>query len=204
MSTSPVSGPGVAANSVGAAQLVSSQVNRDGLRLQGENVLVEPFPALASTVGSSLTSGTIYALAVGLRAGDVLTNLFTNVVVAGSGTAPTLIRQGVADSNRVIRALTADTHADAQWLSTGITSFPLSAAYTAPADGLYYLCIIQVGAFGTTALNIRKCTVPIGLPAVAGGVVISGNQNGQTDLPTVGNAMTLATSSTNSLWLAAN
>jgi len=204
MPTSPASGPGSLVAPVGAASLSSSMVNRDGIRRTGLNILAEPFHAAVASSNAVLAGGVAYAMAVGLRAGDVLTNMFTNVITAGAGTAPTLIRQGVCDSAGVMLAVTAQSQASAQWTATGTSTIALTAPLTIAADGLYFLCIIEVGAFGTTPLQLRKCGSGGVVPAVAGGALIAGAQTGLTDLPAVSSSLVLGSASSGHWWLAAN
>ena len=143
-------------------------------------------------------------MAVGLRNGDVVANVIASITTAAAGAVPTLIRLGLADSTGKMLAVTADVKSDAQWTALGLGVFPLSAAYTVPADGLFYLCIIEVGAFGGTPLQVRRQSTAGSLPALTGGKLMMAAQTGLTDLPTVGNSLTLGAPSSNAIYLGCN
>jgi hypothetical protein len=171
----------------------------------GLGLLSQTWNVQAPGTQSVLTSGTIYCCAAGFRSGDVVTNMLCSVATAGAGTAPTLIRQGVADSTGKMLAVTADTHASAVWTALGLVSVALSAPLTIPGTGLYYLCFIEVGAFGTTPMQLRAAGNSGGGPgAVAGFPRALAAQAGQTDLPAVNASLTLGGGGTIGFWQAVN
>jgi hypothetical protein len=144
-------------------------------------------------------------MAVGCRGGDVLTNMLANVTTAGVGTTPTLIRQGVADSTGKVLAVTATSQASAVWTTgNAVASVALTAPLTLPSDGLYYLCMIEVGAFGTTPMQLRKIGNPANIGAVPGFPRPMAAQTGQADLPAVNSSITLGSSSAEPFWFAGN
>ena len=74
-------------------------------------------PALTSTA-SAATSGTIYAVGVPYRRGQVVTNIGFLLNVAASGNDPTSIYVGLASATTML-AGSADHNASALWDSTG-------------------------------------------------------------------------------------
>jgi hypothetical protein len=81
----------------------------------------------------------------------------------------------------------------------------LSAPYTIPADGIYYLTMIRVGSFGTTGEALGAVTAggnaykAVGSNPLRWGYIAS-----QTDLPAVGVALGALTGSGVNFYLAAN
>ena len=133
-------------------------------------------------------NGRIYLGLVGLNAGDVVTNVLQVVEDAAAGTPPTRIRLGLASSAGVIVARTAEVQAAAGWKVGGaVVVNALSAPYVVPATGGYYLCSIQVGAWGTTAVGLRARTAGAGFYfAIGSGPPWYGNTGGgDSDLPAV-------------------
>ncbi len=179
--------------------------DRASVLTTGLGILTQTWNAEAPGQQAPLVSGTIYCCAVGLRAGDVVTNMLASVATAGSGTTPTLIRQGVADSTGKVLAVTADSHASAVWTSAAVASVALTAPLTIPSQGLYYLCIIEVGAFGTTPMQLRGASNSGSGPGAVSGFPRSlATQAGQADLPAVNSSITLGGSTTIGFWLAGN
>ena len=143
-------------------------------------------------------------MAIGLRSGDVVTNMIASVTTAAAGAVPTLIRMGIADSTGKMLAVTADLKSDAQWTAQQEAVFPLSAQLTIPAEGLYYLCIIEVGAFGGTPLQLRRFGTAGIITAVGTGKLISAAQSGLTDLPAVNSSLVLVTAGYDAFYMGCN
>ncbi len=174
------------------------------LKEQGLGLCAESTPLSQFIAGAALTSQQVQGVCVGLRAGAVVTNLATCLTVAASGTAPTHMRMGIADSTGKILGVTADTTAAASW-TIGVVSLALSASLTIPTSGLYIVCLVQNGAFSVTQ------------PSFARVVAVDASQNaaigsnpprafqwaGQTDLPAVNSSVTLTAASTFTFWAAA-
>jgi hypothetical protein len=129
---------------------------------------------LVETGTLALTAGTVYAMSVPLLAGQVISRLGFGINVAGAGTVPTHIYIGLCDSTGKMLAQSADLAANAGWTSgTKLTSFPLSASYTVPTTGLYYIVILQVGAWGTTQMTLDR-TLGLGTQIDGAGAFIYG------------------------------
>lgn len=164
-------------------------------------MVTESLPLNTVSAGAALTSQLVQGVTVGLRQGDVITNLATCVTVAASGTAPTTLRLGIADSTGVMLAVTANTTAAATWV-LGIVSLALTANLTVSADGVYYVVIVQNGAFSVTNPSFaRIAAVDATQNAAIGAAPKRAFQwAGQTDLPAVSSPLTLTTSTVTSFW----
>lgn len=151
--------------------------------------------------GTAPTQGTVYVRAIPLRAGQVITNVVLETITAASGTAPTSMFVGLADSTGKMVAQSNDLRASGIWTAgAGMVQAPLSGTYTVPADGMYYAVFLQVGAFsvtqpvfekgvnnsaaagvGTTIFGTGATTAQTALPAnasnIAGGIVTTNGIN---------------------------
>jgi hypothetical protein len=183
----------------------SASSGRAQLLLTTLGLVSENVRAAVLTTSAPLTSQQITCGLLPLANGDVITNVVVDISTAAAGTAPTLIRLGIADKTGKILAVTADVHADAQWTSTGFKQFPLTSPLTIGTSDSYFACILENGAFGTTALRL----VETGAPGTNYGVIGSGTapwmwMNGQTDLPAVNSSMTLITGGNIVPWFGVN
>lgn len=148
----------------------------------------QTFPAPTLTNGGLLASQGILGSAIYLQAGQVISNVVVGVAQAGAGTAPTTIRLGVANSSGVMQAVTANVAGSANW-TAGVAnvSFPLTASWTVPASGLYYVLVYVSGGFTTTALQLeRGSNANLGLPVGSGLAAYGQFGAAQADLPIVG------------------
>jgi hypothetical protein len=158
--------------------------DRTQLGVTARGLTAETFPLYVNASGQVPATQTVYYTLIGLRAGDVITNIAVSVNTAASGTAPTSIFVGLYDSagNRV--ALSANLKDDAKFTSTGQKAFALTAAYTVPSDGGYYCAFLIDGTFASTNVQLHRCgSNTVASAALAGGVAPHGAQTGQTSLP---------------------
>lgn len=138
--------------------------------------------------------------AIGLNAGDTISNILFCLTVAASGTAPTLARAGIFDSTFALVASTADLHASAIWTATGYATAALSASYSPSVSGLYYAGFLKNGTWGTTQPSFLS-----GTTQTLAGHIISGSlrpwweQTLQADLP---NPATPANPTNAPIWVA--
>lgn len=167
-------------------------------------IIAQTGPQGLMSGGGVVTAGVVFGGAVELTGGTVVTNMSVCVQTAGAGTLPTLVRFGIIDANRVVQARTADVHADAGLQATGTVTYPLSAPWTVPASGLYYLVVIEAGAFGTTALQLGRLgtVAPGGAGLAAGKPAFGAFGTGQADLQAVGAAQPAFTNNTPLFWVA--
>lgn len=166
------------------------QVAREVLGIKGET-----YPRYLVTGGTQPTGGTVYLTSVGLMAGDVITNLLT--VVGAGGTGVNLSKLGLYSSSFNLLAKTADQ--GTSWNTQGCKTCALTAPYTVPTTGLYYIALIVNTA---TSLPFMDRVVPEGTMAgsFSGG---SGNSwlfdtvGSHSDLPA---SLTVGTSSEPAYW----
>lgn len=132
----------------------------------------------------ALTAGTIYCTGIPLRAGMVVNNIGFFVTAAAVGTAPTAFFVGLASKTAMLQQST-DQKVAMLALGLGPGVIPLQAAYTVPADDLYYIMLLQVGSWGTTQPTFGRTGLLTNLEnAVAGGSKIGATAGtGQTALP---------------------
>lgn len=173
---------------------------RDQLRLNAEGILAESLNPNTSVAAQAYSTGNVYGQLVGLRAGDVVSGIAVAVAVPATGTAPTVVRVGIANSAGTMLAVSANVNATA-FTAVGVQSVALTAPYTILASGAYFLVYIIVGAWGTQQPtfwrgNSVSNTV---LTALAGGVIPAFVWAGQADLPAVNGALTISTT-TNFCW----
>ena len=136
----------------------------------------EAFDRFAISQALAFTSGDCRATAVGLLAGDVVSKVLFNVSAAIS--TITTLKAGLYDAGGNLVASSANVTANQP---TGISSIALSASYTVPADGLYYLAVVLVattmGSIGAST-SVQSKADPIG--SGGRGAI---TKTGQTDIP---------------------
>lgn len=145
----------------------------------------ETYPTLAGQGVSTTGTQRVYGVAIGLLAGDVVSNLSVRLIT--SGNTVTLAKLGLYSKAGVLLASTADMSTQmnaAAGLKTAPVALVSGQPFTVPADDLYYAAFLavsgvtmpslgRVSAFGADAL-----TAPVGSGSLA---VVT--QTGQTDLP---------------------
>lgn len=147
------------------------QILRDGQAIKGE-----AYPRTTGSAGTQLTGGTIYLVAVGLKKGDVVTNVLCKTTAGGTTT--TLSKVGLYDKNGNRLAISADRGSD--WDFVGAFTNPLTGAYTVTSTDLYYLAVVT----NATSTCSMWGTTTTDLQAFSGGVrTFATGGTGQTDLP---------------------
>lgn len=123
------------------------------------------FNTQVNGAGLALTSQEIDAYAIWLPHGAVISNVLLNVQTAGSGVAPTGFFAGLASPTAMV-AQSANLASSSSLTTLGIQAFPLSSPYTTnPTDsptGLYYVVLLQNGAFTVTNVAIARTVTVIG------------------------------------------
>lgn len=151
------------------------------VKLVAEGLVSENFARSLASTGSVMTDGTVYYLAVELKAGDLVTNC--HVIVSSAGATVTLSKLGLYDKSLARLALSADQ--GTAWESTGLKTAAMGTPYRVLVDDLYYVAAISK-ATGTLPTLLRNTAQALGSPVVGSGVRDYGNQTGQTDLPSPG------------------
>lgn len=95
----------------------------------------------------AMTNQNLRATAVGLRAGDVVSNIIVLVQTAAAGTAG-VVNVGLYDAayNKVASSGDVNTN----YTATGLISAALTSQYTVTSDGLFYPVWLMTTAYGTT------------------------------------------------------
>jgi hypothetical protein len=178
---------------------------RRDVELQALGILAEPFSQLAAPAAAVATLATqaVFGVSVALRRGDVVTSIGGVVTTAAAGSLPTTVRAGIANSAGMVLALTGNVNALANW-ALGPQLWPLTAPFTVPADGIYYLVIVKNGVFGTTEPQMLTVTTADATQG-AGFTAIrrSWTWAAQVDLPAVNSPLTITAATTLQRYLAA-
>lgn len=174
-------GVGSVGQSIGAVAGLPAWQNDAGLRqaaaLTARGLGGETWPIAVCPTAGTPGSGTINGTAIGLLAGDVITNIA--IAQATYTSLCSLFKVGLYKNDGTLLAVSADYSAS---LATGGQAYliPLTAPYTVTATGGYWLAFIQLNAVG---MLIQRCANG-GTPGVAFGAGMSAvvQQVGQTDL----------------------
>jgi hypothetical protein len=157
----------------------------------------------ATSAQAALTSGTVYLVAIGIKAGTVCTacTMFTNSTAKTGGTHGWYV---LTDRTYTVIAATADqTDAATVWgaASTGYT-LPFSAPAIALYTGVYYVGIMVAQSGGGTPTISGAGAPAAGINAGTGitnPIILCGSStSGLTTPPAVGTALSAASGGTNS------
>jgi hypothetical protein len=152
----------------------------------------ETYPRILVTTSTTGVSGTLYLTAVGLPKGLVVGNL----TFGCKGTGAATVTHGwyvLADSGLVVRAVTADSTTLLASANT-LTTLPVTAAYTVPSSGLYYLgCMVAA-----TTMPVMGTAGNIPGAWASNTPILCGSSNtGATTPPAVGATLTALTANGN-------
>lgn len=133
-------------------------------RLVAQGIIREPFPRAAAQGASVGTAGTEFASLVEFRRGDVVAGIALGVTV--NATTLTLAKVAIWDSAGTLLASSADDSANYNAGTVPrVQKTALSAAYTIPADGAYYVGFLFVGTTGATLVrgaNLAGIAIAVG------------------------------------------
>lgn len=152
---------------------------RDAILTRGQGFAGENFSRAQVASSGAMVSGTIYFQGVALLAGDVITNLHPRIITAGAGI--TACRVGLYDAagNRVAQS----NDLGVSWQTGGLKTNALSAPYTVPTTGMYYVALFCT--FTTTAPAPARAGAVTGVfEAIGAGAMLEGTQAGQASLVT--------------------
>ena len=152
---------------------------RDQLLATDRGLIAETFPTELATASQALTTSCIYFQSIGLKAGDIVTNIVS--VVGTAGTATLAVYQGVYTSAGALAAST--TNQVNSLSSTGLKVTALAAAYTVPASGLYYICTLSSATTTNPAFAKGPSLFVASAGPVGSGLKRGGIQTGQATLP---------------------
>lgn len=163
------------------------------------NTLGESIPRMLCNEAnlSALTSGTLFMQAIYLKAGQKITNLSFHSATTAAGT-PTNGFMALYDANRNLLAQTANWTTEA-WAANSIKTKALTAQYTVPSTGLYYVGLMVTA---TTVPTMKGLTAKTGGQLAGQAPILHGNSTTglTTSLPNPAAAITVGV---NALWCAA-
>ncbi len=138
----------------------------------------------------TIASQVIYGTLCPFVAGDVVSNVVSYVTTPGSGTPPTGIYVAIYSTAGVQQAVSANLASSAIWTNStaGVNSpfEPAPISWTCPTTGVYYLCFLQNGTWGTTAMRFDAGNQGgwVRYNNLSGGNAISVTQSSQATFPT--------------------
>lgn len=149
------------------------------LKLRASGLIAESCDRTLSPGSFAFTSQSFQGAAIPLMAGQVVTNLHVCVTIAGTNV--TVGRLGLySKAGAVLASCANDTTI---WTATaGMRTVQMTAAYTVPADDIYYGCGLAVFT-GTAPSIVKGVALSNALAAVGSGSPLGVNQAGQADLP---------------------
>jgi hypothetical protein len=155
--------------------------SRAELLATGQGLISQNYDRSIAGGGASSTDGTVFFMALGLRAADVVTKLSIAISSAGGGITTSKVGLYKKDGTRL--ALSADQ--GTAWQSSGVKTISMITPYTVPADDLYYGAIIVKFSVAspTFLMAMQASTAGSVGEAVGSGARAYGIQAGQTDLP---------------------
>jgi hypothetical protein len=145
---------------------------------------------------AALTSGTLHLTAVYLRAGQKINQISYHSATTAAGT-PTNGFFALYDINRALLAQTTNFTTEA-WAANGIKTKPLTAPYTVPSTGLYYVGILITA---TTVPTLKGLAAKTASQLAGQTPILHGNSSSglTTALPTPAAAITVGV---NAVWAA--
>jgi hypothetical protein len=135
---------------IGAA---GTDVMWDGFGFKSMNFVFQNIATQAQAL-----SGTVYAIALPLKEGQVASNLVLDVEVAGTGAAPTGFFVGLADGNGKMLTQSGNLSSSTSLTTQSLSSFPFNSAYQVPSSGVYYGIFLENGSFASTACQFGRGT----------------------------------------------
>jgi hypothetical protein len=150
----------------------------------------------------------IYATAMYLPPGKVITNIRMAVIIAGAGTAPTGAFVGICSPTTML-AQSANQKDSAQFTAIGEAVLPLSATYTTSLTdsptGLYYGVLLVNGTWASTNVAFgKKGTLSAGNGVGPSGKFYGTLGTSQTALPANAAAVTFSQITPTEFWFAVN
>lgn len=179
---------------------VPRTVSRADIALIGRGILAESVPWSIAGVGAAVggTGATSFPtlMAVGLRAGDVVTGAVCFVVTAGASV--TSCKMGLYKKDGTFLRATADVHASLA-ANTPLQQ-PFTSQYVVPADDVYLLAFWSLQSGGTTPTITKGAAFTSMGTALANGVNFPASSSAA--LSDLSGNVTVASANT-AFWLAA-
>lgn len=119
----------------------------------GQGLVSQNFDRQAAANQSIMIGGTAYVMMVSLKDGDTIGNVYVQGATAGSGT--TLFKAGIYSADgATLYASSASQHTQFDSSGGAVKTIPLSASWTAPADGIYAVVIVATAT--TTMPTLQR------------------------------------------------
>lgn len=175
------------------------------IAVEAIEALVAPFPPLAAipnvvgqtvtdeliTTTLTLTSGTVQATLMNLRAGTVVNNVNVNSNVVSGTLSHAWV--AITDMNGKVLAVSANKTSGTS-TSLGVWTFAITGGWTVPTSGQYYVHIVAVAA--TTQPTLDAQAAPGGLRATQVPITSGTGATGQTTPPAIGATLTVTLTAT--------
>lgn len=178
-------------NSDGSINVAGSASSRYAAQMSAQGYFAENYQRQGTAAATTPTSGTVYYMALGLAAGDVVTNINLLCNVAGTGFSGVGVKVGIYTKASGLVASSGDV--SALFASAGGKICPLTAPYTVPTTDGYFIALLNIGSANLTLHRAGTGLFTFG--AFSGSQIAAGFQNTQTDLP----ATATITTNTNSI-----
>jgi hypothetical protein len=170
-------------------------------QMEAQGYYAETFPrSSASGTGVTPTQQVCY-VAIGLAAGDVVSNI--SLMVQAAGATVTLAKVGIYSKANVLLASSADASTSFQSTS-GVKTIALTlqsngTPFTVPTTDGYWLAYLAVSAVTMPALWKNSGSNAANNPIGSGAIGMTGIQAGQADLPATSSI--LYTSTNHAIWM---
>lgn len=148
----------------------------DGITLAAQGLIAQTFDRQLATLQTIMVSQNVYYMLIPLRQGQVITSL--SIAVNTVSASSTLFRMGLYNSAGALVASTVNAPTLTE--TSGIRTANLSAPYTVPASGGYYVALLSDG--GTPPVVFRA-SLSVIAQAVGSGLRPFAHQTAQANLP---------------------
>lgn len=159
---------------------LDATAERQRAQMVAQGYYAENFQRSALSSSTVPTSSVAYYMAIGLAAGDLVTNLHLLCTTLGTGFSG--IGMKVALYSKAFVQLGVSADVSGSFGATGPKICALSSAYTVPTTDGYYAGVIQVGSANLALLRGAPGQNASGAFGSAQGAY--GTQSGQTDFQT--------------------
>lgn len=165
----------------GGIGLTRVEETREQLLVTGQGLIAQVAARELFTNTTAIVSGTIYGSLVGLKAGDLVTNVHLCFSSGFTGFSGVGAVAGIYTSAGVKVAETSDQQA--LLAAAGFKTFPLTSAYSVPSSGAYYLAFLAITSGAGSVYRITTSAIAANQNvAVGSGVIPHGVMASQTSL----------------------
>jgi hypothetical protein len=160
---------------------------RQQLQMQAQGVTYQPYDRSCGGGQTAVTSQTIYYALVGVREGDVITNVIVDCTTAGSSISNTQSAVYLTNSQAGGTLVASSADSSGMFAAGGVKALSLTNSYTVPADGAVYLAFWSIA--GSPVQLFRQNSSGVGCGQLTGAVARPYSaQAGQPTLPSSSNS----------------